>query len=144
MAVNEHHIDAPPEVVFAVLASAERYAEWVVGPRVSGAPDADWPAPGSRFRHKEGRAPFALQDVTEVVAIEPPRRMSLRALMRPFAVVRIDITLVAEGAGTTVRMVERCVGGPVRLVPHALLDVPLRWRNARSLARLAELATRGA
>ena len=142
--MNHAFIEAAPEEVFAVLETPERYAEWVVGPRVSGAPDPAWPAPGSCFRHKEGRPPFEIQDVTEVLEIEPPRRMSLRALLRPLAVARIDITLAPDGAGTLVRMVERCIGGPARLVPHALLDVPLRWRNARSLARLAELATRGA
>jgi hypothetical protein len=39
-----------------------------------------------------------------------------------------------------VRIQEEAIAGPGRLVPRALMDVMLHWRNAETLHRLAYLA----
>jgi uncharacterized protein YndB with AHSA1/START domain len=136
VATNEVVTAAPPQAVFDVLSSAERYAQWVVGPRESGAPDGDWPARGSTFRHTEGRGPLAMQDETEIVEIVPPRRIVLDARIRPIAEARIELTLRSWDGGTRVRMVERVTGGPVGRIPRWLVDPVIYLRNRRALARL--------
>src|SRR4028119_1005022 len=48
MALNEIHIDTPPERVFAVLADWRSYGDWVVGSRLMRGADPGRPAPGPR------------------------------------------------------------------------------------------------
>jgi uncharacterized protein YndB with AHSA1/START domain len=141
VATNEILVPASPEVVFDVLATAERYSEWVVGPRVSGRPEANWPAVGSKFRHVEGRRPFRFEDETEVVEIDAPSRLVLHARMRPIAEARIELTLRSVSQGTRIQMVERLIGGPAARIPPWLTDPLVHLRNRRALARLRRLAT---
>src|SRR3954451_21888989 len=51
-------MDAPPDEVFAVLADARSYGEWVVGSKDVRAADPGFPAPGSRFPHSVGLGPL--------------------------------------------------------------------------------------
>jgi uncharacterized protein YndB with AHSA1/START domain len=50
MARNRVHIEASRDDVFAVLADAERYPDWVVGAAEVERHDDEFPAVGSRFR----------------------------------------------------------------------------------------------
>src|SRR3954452_6416815 len=106
MARNRVHIEAPREQVFAVLADAERYPDWVVGAAAVEEQDDGFPAVGSRFRHRVGLRPFALSDHTEVVEVDPPRRIALKAKARPLGTAEIVIELDERAGGTDVLMRE--------------------------------------
>jgi NAD(P)-dependent dehydrogenase (short-subunit alcohol dehydrogenase family)/uncharacterized protein YndB with AHSA1/START domain len=137
MARNRVHIAASPEEVFAVLADAERYPDWVVGAADVREQDGDFPAVGSRFHHQVGLRPFALSDHTEVVEVDPPWKITLKAKARPLGTADIAIELEERAGGTDVLMRE----GPgdrltALLAGNRVADGALRLRNAEALARL--------
>jgi uncharacterized protein YndB with AHSA1/START domain len=142
MARTQRLIPAAPERVFAVLADPESYGYWVVGSdRVRGA-DPNFPAVGSRFYHRVGVGPLKIDDHTEVVDMEPGRRLALHARARPLGTARVELDLEPRGAGTLVTMVEEAGDQLSRLVLNSLTDPLVRKRNDKSLHRLEELATR--
>ena len=53
---------------------------------------------------------------------------------------RVEIDVRNRMGGCFVTMTEYAVAGPGRLVPKALMDPPLHWRNREALQRLAWLA----
>jgi uncharacterized protein YndB with AHSA1/START domain len=139
VARTRRFIAASPERVFAVLADAGRYSDWVVGSqRIRGA-DPGFPAPGSRFHHSVGIGPLALHDHTEVLEADRPRRLKLVARARPLGTATVTLELRAERDGTEVTMVEDPAGhtAPLRFVP--LVHAFARLRNAESLRRLQAL-----
>jgi uncharacterized protein YndB with AHSA1/START domain len=143
MSVNETYVDAPPEVVFGVLADPFSYGHWVVGSSKIREADADWPRPGSAFRHIQGFFGIGLSDTTKVVSATPGRTLTLEARIRPFAVNKVELRLLARGAGTTVVMVEYPTGGLARKLPDPLMDAALWLRNVEALRRLRKLAEEG-
>ena len=136
MAVNHVHIDAGPDEVFGYLAQGRQYAEWVVGAKRIRAVDAGWPTPGTRIHHTVGAGPLTLDDHTEVLEAEPPRRLLLDARARPFGRARVELVLAPDGTGTEVEMREEVasVGFPLRRVFDPLIHI----RNAEALRRLRE------
>ena len=141
--MNETYVDAPPDAVFDVLADAFSYGHWVVGSSRTRGADADWPAPGSSFRHVQGFWGIGLSDDTKVVASTRPRTMLLEARVRPFAVNKVELRLLPSGPGTNVVMVEYPTGGLARLLPKRLMDAALWLRNVEALRRLRKLAEEG-
>jgi uncharacterized protein YndB with AHSA1/START domain len=142
MARSERLIPTSPERVFDVLADPKAYAYWIVGSDAVRAADDTWPQPGSRFHHQVGLGPLKIRDHTEVVAMEPDRRLELHAKARPLGTARVGLTLEPRDGATLVTMEED--GGD--LVSRAVLFNPLaqavlRVRNDESLRRLEELAT---
>jgi uncharacterized protein YndB with AHSA1/START domain len=140
MAYNEAYINVPPATVFGTLSDPDNYPRWVVGARKIRGADAQFPAVGSRFHHQVGVAPLVLNDHTEVLANDAPSRLVLQAKTRPFGTARVDLVLVAEGAGTRVRMTESAGDAPSRVLLNRLSDPLIRARNVRSLERLKRLA----
>ena len=109
--------------------------------------DANWPAPGSRIHHSAGVWPLIVNDETTVEAVEPQRRMRLRAKGWPLG--EADVVIELEpvgGAGpgsaeqTVVRIHEDAATGPARLVPGVVRSPLMKWRNSESLRRLSFLA----
>jgi uncharacterized protein YndB with AHSA1/START domain len=139
MARNELVVAAEPEAVWSVLADPPRYADWVVGSDAVESWDDAWPAPGSRFQHRAGRPPAAVEDHTEVLASAPPRRLVLRAKARPLGVARVELLLEPHPAGTLVTLRERPDAAAGRVL-QAPLEPLLRLRNGESLRRLRVLA----
>jgi NAD(P)-dependent dehydrogenase (short-subunit alcohol dehydrogenase family)/uncharacterized protein YndB with AHSA1/START domain len=137
MARNRVHIAATPERVFEVLSDAECYPEWVVGAAGTVKADEGFPAPGTEFRHRVGLGPLTLSDVTEVLELEPPRRIVLRAKARPLGTALVTIELTAAAGGTDLLIEE--VGGD-KLTTFAadnpVGEAALRLRNAVALSRL--------
>ena len=130
----------PCEDVFAALADGWNYSNWVVGASHVRAVDRDWPAPGSKIHHSIGPWPVHINDVTEVIVMEPPRLLVLDARMWPVGMARVRIELEDRGArGTRVGMTERAVRGPIGLAPPTLQARMLAPRNRESLRRLADL-----
>jgi uncharacterized protein YndB with AHSA1/START domain len=143
MARNERLIPSSPERVFSVLADAGAYAEWVVGSDTIRDADPDWPAVGSRFHHRVGLGPLKVDDHTEVVAMEPGRRLELHAKARPLGTAKVALDLERRGGGTLVTMVEDPGDVVTRLLFNPLTHLLVRRRNAESLRRLERLATAG-
>jgi uncharacterized protein YndB with AHSA1/START domain len=142
MARNVASFPVPPERVFAVLADPSSYAYWVVGSDAVRDADATWPAPGAKLHHRVGVGPFKLNDNTEVLEADPPRRLVLQARARPLGTARVVLELEADGGGTRVTMVEEPGDRFSRLLHNPLADRLLAWRNDEALRRLGELAAR--
>ena len=140
MARNRVHIDASPEEVFGVLSNPYCYPEWVVGAAGIRDHDESFPEVGSRFHHKVGSWPIGLNDHTEVVEVEPPNRLVLKAKARPLGTATIALDLSESAGGTELLMEERPGDRLTSLVAgNPLADTALRVRNAEALARLKRL-----
>lgn len=142
MATVTAHIKAPPEAIFAVLADGWSYSGWVVGTSHMRAVEDTWPSVGSRLFHASGVWPAVLADETSVEAITRDERLVMTARGRPLGEARIEVSLAADGAGTTVTLAETPVRGPGHWLHNRVSDSVLRRRNEESLARLAALSER--
>jgi uncharacterized protein YndB with AHSA1/START domain len=140
MSLTERLIPAPPERVFAVLSDPGSYGHWVVGSDTIRDADPSWPAVGSRFHHRVGVGPLKINDHTEVLAVDPGRRLELQAKARPLGTAHVDLRLERRGDATLVTMVEEA-GDPLsKLVFNRLTDPLAHLRNKESLRRLEQLA----
>ena len=140
MARTERLMAASPERVFGVLADPASYGHWVVGSDTIRDADDGWPAVGARFHHRVGWGPLKLNDNTEVLAVDAPYRLDLKAKARPLGTAKVSLHLERRGGGTLVTMIEDA-GDPVtRLVFNPLTHLLVRGRNVESLRRLEELA----
>lgn len=135
-------VPTSPDRVFAVLADGWSYAGWVVGASHIREVDFGWPEVGTRIHHSVGPWPLVVDDVTEVVAVEPPYLLEIDARLWPFGAARVRLELSEpEPNVTRVRMLESAVRGPGRLLPQSLQTLLLVPRNRESLRRLSSLAT---
>jgi len=133
-------IDAAPDDVFAILADPWTYPRWVVGARRIREVEGDWPAPGAAFHHVVGVFPLRPRDNTEVIEVDPDRRLVLEARARPTGRAHVTFDLSPAGDGhTRVVMAEVPASGPVRFVPPALLAPLIRARNRETLERLEDV-----
>jgi uncharacterized protein YndB with AHSA1/START domain len=144
MSLNEIHVDAPPDVVWSVLAQPESYGEWVVGASHIRGAEPDFPAPGSTFHHAQGARPLTLEDTTTSLTAEAPRRLSLLVRVRPIVIGRVDFELIPESGGTRVRMHEQPIAGILAPLRNPLIELVLKVRNAETLRRLRRLAQKRA
>ena len=131
---------ASPERVFEVLSDPENYGHWVVGSRFIRGADPGFPATGTRFYHQVGFGPIRINDNTEVLESDPPRRLVLKAKARPAGVARVELDLVRLTGGTKIVMREEPASPMSRLAHNPAADLLLHGRNVESLRRLAELA----
>lgn len=143
MATTHRRIDAPPERVFAVLADPESYADWVVGSDTIRDADATWPAVGARFYHRVGVGPFKVNDHTEVIELEPQRKLVLNARARPLGTARVSMLLEPRAGGTYVTMKETAGDALSHLGLNPLTDWIVHLRNVESLRRLQRIAETG-
>lgn len=140
MARNQRLMPVPPERVFAVLADPWSYGHWVVGSDTIRDADPGWPAVGTRFHHRVGVGPLKVDDHTEVVECDPPRRLVLHAKARPLGTARVALDLERRGGGTLVTMVEEAGDPLTKIAFWGVTHLLVRGRNAESLRRLEELA----
>jgi NAD(P)-dependent dehydrogenase (short-subunit alcohol dehydrogenase family)/uncharacterized protein YndB with AHSA1/START domain len=140
MARNRVHIHASPEDVFAVLSDPESYPRWVVGADKIRDYDQEFPQVGSRFHHEVGPGPINIRDHSEVLEVDPPRRLVLKAKARPLGTATIGLDLRERAGGTEVRM-EEVPGDRITslFVGNPVADTALRLRNAEALGRLKRL-----
>jgi uncharacterized protein YndB with AHSA1/START domain len=143
VATTDTQFSVPPERVFAVLSDPESYADWVVGSHSIRDADPDWPAVGSRFHHRVGAGPLNVKDHTEVLEVDPPRRLVLRARARPLGTAKVEIVLEPRDGGTHVTMTE-VAGDPLsQLAINRLTDPLVHRRNVESLRRLRRISETG-
>lgn len=139
MSVNEIEVEAPPSVVWGVLADPPSYEEWVVGNKEVRRHDPDWPAPGTEFHHKVGFGPIALKDKTVLCEATPARRLVMNVRVLPFGHGIVTFELTEAGPGTAVTMSEVPAGGPAKPL-WPVLDPLVKLRNTETLRRLKRLA----
>ncbi|QQQ78500.1 SRPBCC family protein [Saccharothrix sp. 6-C] len=130
------------EQVFAVLADGWSYAGWVVGAAHIREVDAGWPGTGTRIHHSVGAWPVAVQDVTTVLDVDPPRMLELEARLWPLGAARIRFDLKATSDGCEVTMLEEAIKGPLSLLPAPAQSLFLVPRNRETLTRLSAQSTR--
>ena len=140
MARNETEIEATAEQVWAVLADAHAFPDWVVGARRIRAVDPGWPQPGTAFHHEVGGWPFKIKDNTKVRELVPSSRLVLEARARPAGIAAVTLLVEERTPGrTTVTILEEPIAGPAKLVPKPIMDVMTKARNAESMRRLRNL-----
>jgi hypothetical protein len=140
MAYTERLMPLKPEDVYRVLADAPTYGDWVVGAYEIRSVEGDWPSPGSVFHHTQGRPPLSMKDVTRSLASDPPNRLEIEVLIRPFLIGLVQFTLDAQNGGTLVGMTERPIGGLLHKVHNPALDWLTKKRNDETLRRLESIA----
>lgn len=140
MAAATITIDASAEDVFAVLADADSYGTWVVGSDTIRAADAGFPALGTRFHHRVGVGPIKTDDHTEVLAVNRPFLLELRANARPFGIARVTLLMTPrDGGRTDVTIIEKPMGPIARVLFNPLTDPLVSLRNVESLRRLKRM-----
>jgi uncharacterized protein YndB with AHSA1/START domain len=139
MSTNEITVDAPPSVVWSVLADPPTYQYWVVGNKKIRRHDADWPEPGSAFHHEVGFGPFTIDDKSISLEADAPRRLVMQVRALPVGTGVVTFELEPSGDGTKVVMGEAAESGPAKLL--APVVDRLAWlRNAETLRRLRRCA----
>lgn len=134
-------VAAPPEQVFAVLAQGWLYPTWVVGAARMRDVDGHWPAQGSKLHHSFGSWPVMIDDETEVLRSEAPRRLVLQARGWPAGEATVDIRIEPLAGGRSrVTLAEDASAGPGRFVPGPLRSAAITFRNRETLRRLAFIA----
>ncbi len=134
MATNRTIVDAPPSVVFAVLLDPYEYPKWVVGAHRIRDVDLEWPGVGSAFYHRSGGG--AIDDKSEIVEISEPKRIVLRAKLRPLGIALVEIDVVPRGERTEIVIREYPEPGTKLALITPLLGPPFYLRNIEALRRL--------
>jgi len=140
MSMNERTANCTPDAVFAVLADGWLYATWVVGASRIREVDDNWPQVGSKLHHSVGVWPLLLDDETEVLEMDAPRLLRLKARAWPAGEATVTLSLEPSPAGCTMTIEEHASAGPATLVPQPVSEAFLHARNEEALRRLAMLA----
>ena len=140
MATNRRVMAASPAQVWEVLADGWLYPLWVVGASRMREVDDSWPQPGAKLHHSVGTWPLLLDDETESLECRVESLLKLHAHAWPSGRAEVVIRLLPNGGETEVVIEEQATAGPGALVPDAMQDPLLHWRNTESLRRLAFLA----
>lgn len=139
MARNEIVIAAAREEVFDELIDPGNFGYWVVGTKYVRGADEDWPEVGSMFHHSLGFGPVHIADQTEVLQIEGPERVLMRAFIGVLGTASVRLFLEPADGGTRVAMEEEPEGGLLTWLPQPVADALAHRRNERSLKRLKRL-----
>ena len=137
---NTVEIARPPEEIFEILSDIERLPEWQTS-----AVEAHTEGPlaeGSRVTEKRRLLGREVDTELEVVAFQPPRRLTLRSLGGPVKFT-VDHELVAHGGGAQLRfLAEARPGGLLRLTEPVLARTAEQEFH-RDFDRLKELLESG-
>lgn len=144
MSTNTRTLDAPVHRVWEVLADGWLYPLWVVGASRMRDVDDSWPEVGAELHHSVGGWPLLLDDTTQVLECQPHSRLVLLARGWPAGEARVTLHLHPHAQETEVVIEEQAVSGPGSLLPKALQDPLLAWRNVETLRRLAYVVERRA
>jgi uncharacterized protein YndB with AHSA1/START domain len=143
MATTHTQIAASPDEVFAALANPENYSDWVVGSDTVRDADPAWPKVGSRFHHRVGFGLLKVNDHTEVLAVDPPHRLVMRARARPLGTAKVTMLLAGRDGRTDVTMIEVAGDRLSRLALNRLTDPLIHVRNVEALRRLKRIVETG-
>ncbi len=122
------------------MLGAENFAYWVLGSKRVREVDRHWPRVGSAFHHAIGFGPLHIEDETELIEVDRPRRLVMKAGMGPAGSATVRLLLEPLGRRRTrVVMEEDPESGITTKLPQRLLHRLVGIRNAGSLRRLARL-----
>src|SRR3954469_20038217 len=133
-------VQATPEQVWAVLDDGWTYPSWVVGASRMRAVGEAWPAPGAKLHHSAGIWPAVVNDETEVLESDPPRRLRLQAKGWPAGEATVELRIEAAGNGSKGTIVGDATHGPGHYGPKVLRQPAIALRNTETLRRLAYIA----
>jgi hypothetical protein len=136
----QRRFNCSPEQVFATLEDGWTYPLWVVGTSRMRDVDEGWPALGTKLHHSFGVWPLLIDDNTEVLKMEPGKRLVLEARGWPVGKAEVEIAVEADGDGSLVSISEDITGGPTRLIPQPIRLAGIDVRNRETLRRLAYVA----
>jgi hypothetical protein len=134
MTRNAITVGASAATVFSVLVDPRAYDDLLPGARRVRRFDEGWPCAGSALHQTVGLGPLALPAAVEVVEVDEPFVLRLRARMMPLCVHRIDFLLRTEDGGTYVLVEAWPLSGPTSKVWNPLLD-QLAWSRSEELLR---------
>lgn len=129
-------ISRPPEDVFAVLVDLDRLPDWQSS---AIAASSDGPLElGSLVHEKRRFLGRELADEVEVVAFDPPRRLTLRSQGGPVRLT-IDHELEPNGGGTRLTVVASGKPGGMMKFAGPMIERTAREEIRSDFARLKEL-----
>jgi carbon monoxide dehydrogenase subunit G len=129
-------ISRPPEDVFAVLVDLDRLPDWQSS---AIAASSDGPLElGSLVHEKRRFLGRELADELEVVAFDPPRRLTLRSQGGPVRLT-IDHELEPNGGGTRLSVVASGKPGGMMKFAGPMIERTAREEIRSDFARLKEL-----
>lgn len=134
MTRNATTVAASAGTVFSVLADPRAYDDLLPGARRVRGFDRDWPRPGSAVHQTLGIGPLGVPEEVEVVDIDEPHVVRLRARLLPLCDHRLDFVLRTEDGGTYVMVESWPVSGPTAKLWNPLLE-QLAWLRAEELLR---------
>lgn len=143
MAINQVRSSLPPAKVFEHLTNPWEYPKWLLGASTIRAVDDDFPAVGSNFHHRVGVGPLKVNDRSEVLEVEPDRKLVLLVKARPLFQGKVTFTIEPDGEGGSVLTFEEVPAFPGAELARPLLDPATHARNKKSLENLADLMHRG-
>lgn len=98
---NRRSLDAPPELVFDLMADYERYPEWVAIVEEATLVKGDRIETGAEYEEVSPLGPFRSTSHWRVTAFDPPRRQ-IHVGQLPFGPVELTIEMRPDGQGGTV------------------------------------------
>jgi len=138
MAINHVRSSLTPDQVFAHLTNPWEYPKWLLGASKMRDVDDSWPAVGSNFHHRVGIGPIKVNDRSQVLEIDPPRKLVLLVKARPLFQGKVTFTVEPDGDGSLLTLEEEPAFPGASLV-RPLVDPPTHARNEKSLENLADL-----
>ncbi|QOV44898.1 SRPBCC family protein [Streptomyces chromofuscus] len=139
MAVRHRLIKARPAEVWAVLADADSYPRWVVGPSGAEPVRGQWPQKDAAIRYEIPVGPLRLSNETVVRRCEEGVGLELEAHAGPLGTARIDIELRPWGEHCLVLVDEHPLQGAGGTLHNAGFEVLIQLRHRAMLRRLARL-----
>jgi len=142
MATNHVRSSLRPEQVFAHLTNPWEYPRWLLGASEMRDVDDAWPAVGSNFHHRVGVGPIKVNDRSQVLEIDPPRKLVLLVKARPLFQGKVTFTVEPDGDGSILTL-DEVPAFPGAALVRPLVDPPTHVRNKESLENLADLMRSG-
>ena len=139
MAINRVRSSLPPEQVFEHVTNPWEYPKWLLGASTMRDVDDDWPTVGSNFHHRVGFGPLKVNDRSQVLDIDPPRRLVLLVKATPLVQGKVVFTVEPDGTGGTALTLEEGPAVPAGNLLRPVLDPATHARNKKSLQQLADL-----
>lgn len=139
MAINRVRSSLPPEQVFEHVTNPWEYPKWLLGASTMRDVDDDWPTVGSNFHHRVGFGPVKVNDRSQVLEIDPPRRLVLLVKATPLIQGKVTFSVEPDGTGGTLLTLEEGPALAAANVLRPVLDPATHARNKKSLQQLADL-----
>lgn len=139
MAIRHRLIRTGPDTVWAVLADATRYAEWVVGTSGSRPVRGRWPQLDSALAYEVRLGPARFTNETVVRRCEEGSVLELEAHAGVLGTARIAIELRPWGAHCLVIVDEHPLQGVGGVLHNVGVEPVIQIRHRAMLARLAKV-----